>query len=207
MSVPDNWPKDRAGVARYIYDLHPRQDRAALIEWIPSLDTSFGLFITQHDGNTYLKAHDITVQVDESPAVIELLRLWAENEVSPTPSKTLIRVDPDANMEAEIKKFLPGDPDAQPAAESPELKQPLTDRDREILLYMLENGHDKAKPITKPKLAEKLTRGGHKTITDHLQAEGLADSKRGVGTWLTGKGKQLAREIKREPSKTNTPIL
>lgn len=82
------------------------------------------------------------------------------------------------------------------AAESPDLKEPLTDRDREILLYMLENGHTKAKPISKPELAKKLTRGGHKSMTDHLQAEGLVDSKRGVGTWLTAKGRSMAELIK-----------
>ena len=91
---------------------------------------------------------------------------------------------------------MPGDPVAQQAAESPDLKEPLTDRDREILLYMLENGHTKAKPISKPELAKKLTRGGHKSMTDHLQAEGLTDSKRGVGTWLTAKGRSMAELIK-----------
>ena len=104
MSITNNWPKDRAEVARYAYNLPTRTDRTLLIEWIPSLDTSFGLFIMREGGNTYLKAHDITVQVDESPAVIELLRLWAENEVSPAPRKSLIRIDPDADQKA-IKKI------------------------------------------------------------------------------------------------------
>jgi len=197
MSRTNHWPKDRAGVARHIYGLHPRQERTALLDWIDSLDASFGFIVTQYDGKTYLKAHDITVEVDDTPAVIELLKLWAENELSPTPRKSLIRIDPDADMEAEIKKFLPGDPAAQPAAESPDLKEPLTDRDREILLYMLENGHNKANRISKPELAKKLMRGGHKSITDHLQAEGLTDSKRGVGTWLTAKGRSMAELIKK----------
>ena len=197
MSRIKHWPKDRAGAARHIYDLVPGQERTAILDWIDSLDVSFGFKITEHDGITYLKAHDVTVEVDDTPAVIELLRLWAENEVSPAPRKSLIRIDPDADMEAEIKKFLPGDPAAQPAAESPDLKEPLTDRDREILLYMLENGHTKANPISKPELAKKLTRGGHKSMTDHLQAEGLTDSKRGVGTWLTAKGRSMAELIKK----------
>ena len=227
MSRTNHWPKDRAGVARHIHGLHPRQERTALLDWIDSLDASFGFIVTQYDGKTYLKAHDITVQVDDTPAVIELLKLWAENELSPTPRNSLIRIDPDADQKA-IKKIqglsiqnppipmaewrsepgrendtsqllavnMPGDPVAQQAAESPDLKEPLTDRDREILLYMLENGHTKAKPISKPELAKKLTRGGHKSMTDHLQAEGLTDSKRGVGTWLTAKGRSMAELIK-----------
>lgn len=197
MSLINHWPKDRAGVARHIYDLHPRQDRAALMDWIDSLDASFGFMVTEHDGNTYLKCHDVTVQVDESPAVIELLRLWAENEVSPTPRNSLIRIDPEADTETKIRKFLPGDPDAQPVAASPELKQPLTERDRELLLFMFDNGHDGKRPIAKAELARELTRGGHKSITDHLRAEGLVDGKPGVGTWLTDKGRRMAELIKK----------
>lgn len=232
MSRTNHWPKDRAGVARHIHDLVPGQERTAILDWIDSLDASFGFKITEHDGNTYLKALDITVQVDESPAVIELLRLWAKNEVSPVPRNSLISIDPDADQKA-IKKIqglsirnppipmaewrsepgrendtsqllavnMPGDPDSQPdpirsEAASPDLIEPLTDRDREILLYMLENGHTKAKPISKPELAKKLTRGGHKSMTDHLQTEGLTDSKRSVGTWLTAKGRSMAELIK-----------
>ncbi len=144
MSRIKHWPKDRAGAARHIYDLRPGQERTAILDWIDSLDASFGFKITEHDGNTYLKAHDITVQVDESPAVIELLRRWAENEVSPTPRKSLIRIDPDADQIA-IKKIqglsiqnptpmlsswendtsqllavnMPGDPDSQPGPIGP----------------------------------------------------------------------------------------
>ena len=206
MSRIQHWPKDRAGAARHIYDLRPGQERTAILDWIDSLDVSFGFKITEHDGNTYLKAHDVPVEVDDTPAVIKLLRLWAENEVSPTPRKSLIRIDPDADQDR-VRKIqkkiqgLIGDPDAQPdsiesEAASPDLIEPLTDRDREILLYMLENGHTKAKPISKPELAKKLTRGGHKSMTDHLQAEGLTDSKRGVGTWLTAKGRSMAELIK-----------
>ncbi len=234
MSRIKHWPKkDRVEVARHVYGLRPGQERTAILDWIDSLDASFGFKITEDKGNTYLKAYDVEVEVDDTPAVIELLRLWAENEVSPTPRKSLIRIDPEADQ-AKIKKIqglsiqnppipmaewrsepgrendtsqllavnMPGDPDSQPdpirsEAASPDLKEPLTDRDREILLYMLENGHTKAKPISKPELAKKLLRGGHKSMTDHLQAEGLTDSKRGVGTWLTAKGRSMAELIKK----------
>jgi len=104
MSRIKHWPKDRAGAARHIYDLVPGQERTAILDWIDSLDVSFGFKITEHDGITYLKAHDVTVEVDDTPAVIELLRLWAENEVSPAPRKSLIRIDPDADQKA-IKKI------------------------------------------------------------------------------------------------------
>ena len=105
MSRIHSWPKDRAGVARHIFgNLHPRQERTVILDWIDSLDASFGFIVTQCDGNTYLKAHDVTVEVDDTPAVIELLRLWAENELSPTPRKSLIRIDPEADQKA-IKKI------------------------------------------------------------------------------------------------------
>ena len=203
MSRIKHWPKDRAGAARHIYDLLPGQERTAILDWIDSLDVSFGFKITEHDGITYLKAHDVTVEVDDTPAVIELLRLWAENEVSPAPRKSLIRIDPDADMEAEIKKFLPGDPAAQPAAESPDLKEPLTDRDREIQLYMLEHGHDGKNPITQAELAEAITRGDHKNLCNRLRESGLTQGKRGHGTFLTEKGKLIARNIKQRQSNTD----
>ena len=208
MSRIKHWPKDRAGAARHIYDLLPGQERTAILDWIDSLDVSFGFKITEHDGITYLKAHDVTVEVDDTPAVIELLRLWAENEVSPTPRKSLIRIDPEADQDR-VRKIqkkiqgLTGDLDAHPAAESPELVQPLTERDREILLYMLEHGHDEKNPITQAELAEAITRGDHKNLCNRLRESGLTQGKRGHGTFLTEKGKQIAQDIKQRQSKTD----
>jgi len=94
--------------AHYILDGLEANDRHDLLDWIDSLGPGFGFMITENDGNTYLKAHDITVQVDESPAVIELLRLWAENELSPTPRTSLIRIDPAADSQAiqNVKRAL-----------------------------------------------------------------------------------------------------
>jgi hypothetical protein len=216
MSRTNHWPKDRAGVARHIHGLHPRQERTALLDWIDSLDASFGFIVTQYDGKTYLKAHDVTVEVDDTPAVIELLRLWAENELSPTPRNSLIRIDPDADMEAKAAKrrhvrkplnsVVANLPQQTGKArdKAADLKEPLTDRDREILLYMLENGHDETGTvITQAELAEALTRGDHKNICNRLRAMKLVTGIRGRGVYLTSMGKQKAQQQKGGASKTD----
>ena len=216
MSRTNHWPKDRAGVARHIHGLHPRQERTALLDWIDSLDASFGFIVTQYDGKTYLKAHDITVQVDDTPAVIELLKLWAENELSPTPRNSLIRIDPDADMEAKAAKrrhvrkplnsVVANLPQQTGKArdKAADLKEPLTDRDREILLYMLENGHDETGTvITQAELAEALTRGYHKNICNRVRAMKLVTGIRGRGVYLTSMGKQKAQQQKGGASKTD----
>ena len=149
-------------VARRILRLGQRTNRAELLDYIKRLPKSVGLYWESVGDDTFLIVPGFVsveapgepsefpvpmrVVLDETDAPMAMLRMWAdrvlgeEQEMGPADNNCGLGaedVDPDADTEALIES--------------------LSDREKEILLYMYEHGHDENNPITEEALFEAIT--------------------------------------------------
>ncbi len=149
-------------VARDFLGLDQRTNRAELLEYIKSLSKCVGLDWYSVGDDTFLIvpgfvkvdapgepsefAVPMRVVLDETDAPMAMLRMWAarvlgeEQEMGPAHNNCGLGaedVDRDADTEALIKS--------------------LSDRDKKILRYMYEHGHDENNPITAAELLEAIT--------------------------------------------------
>lgn len=149
-------------VARYFLRRHERTNRAVLLRYIKSLPKSVGIDWESVGDDTFLIvpgfvsvdapgepsefAVPMRVVLDETDAPMAMLRMWAarvlgdEQEMGPAHNNCGLGaedVDRDADTEALIKS--------------------LSDRDKKILRYMYEHGHDENNPITAAELLEAIT--------------------------------------------------